>query len=130
MSALQDFLFGGTPFTDAQIELAQSNYRSRVELLEQLQVAFEESGLFTDDLTRELGWDAETVDRVLAGARDITLTDLAQLATAMNAAISFRVAPKVASQSKVLRGVPFSDNVWFLSTEWRQDSLDSDRALA
>lgn len=118
MSELDDFLFGGTTFTSAQIELAQSNYEARIELLGQLQRAFSDANMTKEELSAELGWDIETVDRVLAGYRDITLTDLAQLASAMDAHVSYRVAPRVSSQCKTFKDQINGNSPIWISKDW------------
>jgi len=124
MSDLEDFIFGGTAFSAEQIELAQSNYDARLDLLRAIKKARTDSGMTFESLTVELGWELTTVKEVFDGVRDITLTDLAQLANALDASITYKVSSKVSVHLRAFRSQLDEEQTW-LTTKWSDINIEA-----
>jgi hypothetical protein len=88
-----DDLIEGSPFTSAQIQVASKNYEAQVDLLDQLQAVFDESEITLTEFAENLGLSEEEAEAVLAGAVDLTLTELRYIANALEVVIDYHVRP-------------------------------------
>lgn len=95
-------------FTEASIQLASSNYESQEDLFLHLRRAFQMSRLDYSDIADELGISNAEVRDWLEGEVNLSLADLRQLANAVDAHITYRVAPLRTSYAERLAAIASS----------------------
>ena len=104
------------PFSDDEIALAASNYEAQEWLVRALGDAFVMSELTIEQLADELGLSVEEAQDWLYGEVDLTLSELRQLANAIDAHVTYRVG---AIKTKyVERFASMSNRHWKNGPEW------------
>lgn len=81
------------PFSDEQIALAASNYEAQEALLDQLRRALSSRGMSVEQLAAELELPEEDAQDWIDGEVDLTLSELRQLANAVDVRLSYSVSP-------------------------------------
>lgn len=107
-------------FSDGEIRLATSNYEAQEWLTRELHSAFLVSGMNVSDLARSLDLSLEEAEEWLSGDRDLTMSELRHLATAIDAHVTFHVEAgvnRVPEWLASLDGVAWaSGNAWSVSS--------------
>jgi len=91
----------------ARAVVSAINLDSQHRLFELFREAIEVSGKDMDDVARELGVPTSTVEAVLSGDRDMTLTEIRQFAYAVDTVIVYQGMPRATdnllSRAKTIR---------------------------
>lgn len=79
------------PFADGELRLATLNYESQEWLTRALHEAFQLSSLSIEDLARQLEISVDEAREWISGDFDLTMSELRQLANAIDARVTYRV---------------------------------------